>query len=200
MWCIHTAFQPGFAKRRKLAGRARFSVSVVRELFNGLHTNPDTKYIELDKVSDSAIGLTKTEPRSKVRDLIDSDKTGETVRLFGRMVLAFKLQDGKIWFARIGQADFVDKALCGMKRDYDGVHWTMDELPVVEVVEEELKRLKVGSRLFRISWSAQWDHWRSRFRVNSQGNCSGTTRPTLIATFQQFFILWTFPFFSKTSN
>ena len=130
-------------KRRKVTGRARFSVSVVRELFELHHTDPHTKQTKLDKAFDSAINLAKTELRDKVRDLLDNDRTGDVAHLLGRMVLAFKLQGGKIWFSSDGQADFMDKALCSLRMHTDGVHWLMDEPLVVEVVEEELNRSNV---------------------------------------------------------
>ncbi|KAG0019239.1 hypothetical protein BGZ82_000211 [Podila clonocystis] len=131
------------AKRRKLTGRARFSASVVREIFELHHTEPHTKQTKLDKAFDSAIDLAKSELRDKVRDLMDNDSTGDVVHLLGRMVLAYKLQGGKIWFTSNGQADFMDKALCSLRMHSDGVHWLMDEPLVVEVVEEELNRSNV---------------------------------------------------------
>ncbi|KAF9299630.1 hypothetical protein BGZ74_008826 [Mortierella antarctica] len=130
-------------KRRKVIGRARFSVSVVRELFEFHHTDPHTKQTRLDRAFDSAIDLSKTELRAKVRELLAIDRTGDVVHLLGRMVLAYKLQGGKMWFSSDSQADFVDKALCSVRVHSDGVHWLMNEPLVVEVVEEELNRLNV---------------------------------------------------------
>lgn len=127
-------------KRRKVTGRARFSVNVVRELFELHYPDPHTKQTILDKAFDSAIDLAKTELRGKVRELLGNDRTGDVARLLGRMVLAYKLQGGKIWFTSDAQADFMDKALCSLRMHSDGVHWLMDEPLVVEVVEEELSR------------------------------------------------------------
>jgi hypothetical protein len=78
-----------------------------------------------------------------VLNLLEGDKTGEIAHLLGRMVLAYKLQGGRIWFASESQADFMNKALCSLQMHNDGVHWLMDEPLVVEVVEEELKRSNV---------------------------------------------------------
>ncbi|KAI8595212.1 hypothetical protein EDD21DRAFT_448798 [Dissophora ornata] len=55
------------------------------------------------------------------------------------MVLAYRLQDGKISFSSDKQSDFVDKALCKLRLHPDGIHLVIDEPMVVEVVEEELK-------------------------------------------------------------
>ncbi|KAF9139415.1 hypothetical protein BGX30_007983 [Mortierella sp. GBA39] len=133
-------------KRRKLAGRARFSVAVVRELFNLQHTSPHTKQARLEKAFDSAIDRVSLDLRNKVQDLLRRDTTGEVARLLGRMVLAFKLQGGKMWFASTTHVDFMDKALCALRAHNDGVHWVMDELLVVEVVEEVLEQSNVDIR------------------------------------------------------
>ncbi|KFH73046.1 hypothetical protein MVEG_00271 [Podila verticillata NRRL 6337] len=130
-------------KRQKLTGRPRFSVSVVREFFEFYHTDPHTKQTKLEKAFDSVIGLAKTEPCDKMRDLLYGDRTGEVVHLLGRMVLAFKLHGGKIWVAIKAQVDFINKASCSLRVHGDGAHWLMDEPFVVEVVEEELKRSNV---------------------------------------------------------
>ncbi|KAF9972495.1 hypothetical protein BGZ75_001481, partial [Mortierella antarctica] len=119
-------------KRRKLTGRARFSVSVIRELFEFHHTDPQTKQTKLEMACDSAINLSKTELRNKVRELLENDSTGDVVHLLGRMVLAYRLQGGKIWFASNAQVDFMDKALCTLRVHSDGVQWLMDEPLVVE--------------------------------------------------------------------
>jgi hypothetical protein len=131
------------AKRRMLTGRVRLSVSVARELFEYHHAEPHTKQARLDKALDLAIERAKTELCDKVLNLLESAKTGEVAHLLGRMVLAYKLQGGRIWFASDSQADFMDKALCSLRMHSDGVHWLMDEPLVVEVVEEELKRSNV---------------------------------------------------------
>ncbi|KAF8975379.1 hypothetical protein BGZ52_008954, partial [Haplosporangium bisporale] len=130
-------------KRQKLTGRPRFSVSVVREFFEFYHTDPHTKQTKLEKAFDSVIGLAKTESRDKMRDLLYGDRTGEVVHLLGRMVLAFKLHGGKIWFASKAQVDFINKASCSLRVHGDGAHWLMDEPFVVEVVEKEMKRSNV---------------------------------------------------------
>jgi hypothetical protein len=82
-------------KRRKLTGRARFSVSIVRELYELHHTDPVTKQTKLERPFDSAIDLAKTELRDKVQGLLANDKTGDVTHLLGRLVLAYKLQGGK---------------------------------------------------------------------------------------------------------
>ncbi|KAG0035316.1 hypothetical protein BGZ81_009812 [Podila clonocystis] len=132
-------------KCQKLIGRPRFSVSVVRELFELYHIDCHTKQTKLEKAFDSAIDRAKTELREKVQNLLGGDRTGEVAHLLGRMVLAFKLQGGKTWFASKAQVDFMDKALCSLRVHSDGVHWLMDEPLVVEVVEEELKKSNMDS-------------------------------------------------------
>ncbi|KAF9214440.1 hypothetical protein BGZ59_003688 [Podila verticillata] len=98
-------------KRRKLTGRTRFSVSVVRELFEFHHTNPHTKQTNLGKA------LIQRLPYQRLNCVITYDTFWTTMgpamsHMFSaRMVLAYKLQGGKIWFTGDGQADFVDKAL-----------------------------------------------------------------------------------------
>ncbi|KAG9063736.1 hypothetical protein KI688_003848 [Linnemannia hyalina] len=130
-------------KLRKLTGRAQFSVSVIRELFKLNHTNPHTKQARLEKAFDSAINLVSIQLRGRVRELLGGDTTGEVVHLLGRMVLAFKLQGGKVWFARKAQVKFMDNALCALRVHSGSVHWLMDESLVVEVVEEELEHSNV---------------------------------------------------------
>ncbi|KAG0330809.1 hypothetical protein BG004_001975 [Podila humilis] len=128
-------------KRLNLTGRPRFSVSVVRELFK-LDNDPCSKQTKLDKAVDSAINQEKEALCSNVRDLLDNDTTGEIAHLLGRMVLAYKLQGGNVWFSGCSQADFINKALCSVHIvAYDT--WLMDEPLVVEVVEEELVRSNV---------------------------------------------------------
>ncbi|KAK3805922.1 MAG: hypothetical protein J3Q66DRAFT_360046 [Benniella sp.] len=143
------------AKRRKLTGRARFSVSVIRELFELRHIEPLCKQAKLDQALESAINQAKGELRDKVRSLLHNDRDGNTAHLFSRMVLAYKLQGGKIWFTSNSQADFVDKALCRLRMDNDCVHWLMDEPLVVEVVEEELRRSNVDP--FFLEYLSQLD-------------------------------------------
>ncbi|KAG0335184.1 hypothetical protein BG004_000104 [Podila humilis] len=132
---------------RKLTGRARFSVSVVDELFERYRIASYSKQDRLEQAFESAIELAKTGLKHKVQRLLNNDVTGEVVHLLGRMVVAFKFQGGKIWFANETQVDFIDSALCDMRIHSDGVQWLMDEPIVVEVVEEELQKLNVDPRL-----------------------------------------------------
>ncbi|KAG0360734.1 hypothetical protein BGZ54_009410 [Gamsiella multidivaricata] len=126
------------AKCQELMGRPRFSLSVINKLI-GCHSDQESKQTMLDEAIDSAIENVLTGLRSKVRSIIDSDKTGETVRLVGRMVLAYEFQGGKISFASISQFDFVDKALCRLQSDPDGTCLIMSEPLVVKAVKKESK-------------------------------------------------------------
>ncbi|GJJ77536.1 hypothetical protein EMPS_09895 [Entomortierella parvispora] len=129
-------------KRQKLTGRARFSASVVTEMFECRHIEPhSSKQAKLDKVVDLAIARSKLSLQAGVRQLLTDDETGDVAHLLGRMVLAYKLHGGKTQFSISTQADFVDKAVCSLQLQKDGVNWLMEEPLVVEVVEEELKLL-----------------------------------------------------------
>ena len=112
------------AKRRKLAGRARFVVDVVNRL-----TKPsapgDDKQVVLEKAIDNSIEHTMDGLRGSVRSILASDQSGCMARLLSRMVLAYHLHGGKISFAGKDQADFVDKALCKLPPHPDGVHLVM---------------------------------------------------------------------------
>ncbi|KAG0277857.1 hypothetical protein BGZ96_002687 [Linnemannia gamsii] len=126
------------AKRRKLTGRARFSVDIVRRLATRCSSQDSKQAILVDAV-DKSIEHTMNGLRAGVRTILESDKTGEAARLLSRMVLAFHLQDAKISFSSQQQSDFVDKALCRLRPHSDGIHLVMDEPIVVEAVEAELK-------------------------------------------------------------
>lgn len=125
------------AKRRKLAGRPRFSVDVVKRLATGC-TSLDTKQATLVDAIDKSMEHTMNGLRTGIRTLLESDKTGKAARLLCRMVLAYHLQDGKISFSSQQQSDFVNKALCRLRPHPDGIHLVMDELMVIEAVQEEL--------------------------------------------------------------
>ena len=126
------------AKRRKLAGRARFSIDVINRL-----TKPsspgDSKQAVLNEAIDKSIEHTMDGLRRGVRTLLTNDHAGGTARLLSQMVLAYHLHDGKISFAGKDQSDFVDNALCRLQPHPDGVHLIMDEPMVVEAVEEVLR-------------------------------------------------------------
>ncbi|KAG0268150.1 hypothetical protein BGZ95_002588 [Linnemannia exigua] len=126
------------AKRRKLTGRARFSVDVVKRLATHCSSQDSKQAILVDAV-DKSIEHTMCGLRIGVRTILESDKTGEAARLLSRMVLAYHLQDAKISFSSQQQSDFVDKALCRLRPHSDGVHLVMDEPMVIEAVQEELK-------------------------------------------------------------
>ncbi|KAF8924896.1 hypothetical protein BGZ47_003626 [Haplosporangium gracile] len=126
------------AKRRKLTGRARFSVDVVKRLATRCSSR-DSKQVDLHDAVDKSIEHTINGLRAGVRIILENDKTGEAARLLGRMVLAYHLQDGKISFSSQQQSDFVDKALCRLRPHPDGIHLVLDEPMVVEAVQEELK-------------------------------------------------------------
>ncbi|KAF8920501.1 hypothetical protein EDD21DRAFT_449173 [Dissophora ornata] len=126
------------AKRRKLVGRARFSVDVVNRLTK--NSSPgDSKQVALENAVDQSIEKTMASLRRGVRTILASDQAGSMARLLSRMVLAYHLHGGKISFAGKDQSDFVDKALCRLRPHPDGVHFVMDEPMVVEAVEIELK-------------------------------------------------------------
>ncbi|KAF9408942.1 hypothetical protein BGZ94_002143 [Podila epigama] len=126
------------AKRRKLSGRARFSLGIINHL---VATGPthESKQATLDSAITHTIEHVKSGLRRAVCTILEGDKTGEAARLLCRMVLAYHLQDSKISFSSTLQSDFVDKALCKLRAHPDGVHLIMDEPMVVEAVEEELK-------------------------------------------------------------
>ncbi|KAF7730065.1 hypothetical protein EC973_003010 [Apophysomyces ossiformis] len=113
------------AKRRKLTGRARFTMGVVTELLQCPDIKSNSEQQTLDKAFDSAIETAKDGIRHSIQRLIKNDKTGEIRRLLGRM------------------ADFVDKALCSLRSEYYDFYYVMDEPLVVEVAEEELKMSNV---------------------------------------------------------
>ncbi|KAG0212245.1 hypothetical protein BGX28_006598 [Mortierella sp. GBA30] len=125
-------------KRRKLAGRARFSIDVVNRLTKA-SSPEDSKQAVLDNAIDKSIEHTMDGLRSGVRTILSNDPAAGLARLLCRMVLAYHLHGGKISFAGKEQADFVDKALCRLQPHPDGVHLVMDEPMVVEAVEDELK-------------------------------------------------------------
>jgi hypothetical protein len=126
------------AKRRKLSGRARFSLGIINHI---VETGPtqDSKQDILDNAINYTIEHVKNGLRSGIRTILTSDKTGEAAQLLCRMVLAYHLQDGKISFSSNQQSDFVDKALCRLRPHPDGIHLIMDEPMVIEAVQEELK-------------------------------------------------------------
>ncbi|KAG0008728.1 hypothetical protein BGZ82_004485, partial [Podila clonocystis] len=126
------------AKRRKLSGRARFSLGIIKRL-DVTDQTQFSKQATLDSAVDRTIEHVKHELRDGVRTILESDKSGEAARLLSRMVLAYHLQDAKISFSSQQQSDFVNKALCRLRQHPDGVHLIMDEPMVVEAVEEELK-------------------------------------------------------------
>ncbi|KAF9344864.1 hypothetical protein BGX34_005264, partial [Mortierella sp. NVP85] len=128
------------AKYRRLCGRARLAINVVQNLI-ATGSKDDTKQAILDKAIDEAFKAIKSRLREGVRTILNSDQTVEAAQLLARMVLAYKLNDGKISFPSNEQSDFVDRALCRLRLEPDNVHYIMDEPLVVEVVEEELKAL-----------------------------------------------------------
>jgi len=128
------------AKRQKLSGRARFATSVIVHLSDPANITSSKQEV-LDRAMDRAIEQSKEGVRGKIRGILDSYKMNSSViHLLCRMVLAYKLQHGRISFARDDEADFVKSALCSLHKDHDDYHWVMDEPLVVEVVEEELRR------------------------------------------------------------
>ncbi|KAK3840965.1 MAG: hypothetical protein J3R72DRAFT_446220 [Linnemannia gamsii] len=126
------------AKRRKLSGRARFSIGIINRLVATGSTQA-CKQATLDNAINYTIEHVKGALRSGVRPILQSDQTGEAARLLCRMVLAYRLSDAKISFSSQQQYDFVDKALCRLKPHSDGIHLIMDEPLVVEAVEDELQ-------------------------------------------------------------
>ncbi|KAG9068930.1 hypothetical protein KI688_011226 [Linnemannia hyalina] len=126
------------AKRRKLRGRARFSVDVVKRLATPC-SSQDSKQAALVDAVDKSIEHTTNGLRVGVRTILERDNTGEAARLLSRMVLAYHLQDAKISFSSQQQVDFVDKALCRLRPHSDDIHLILDEPMVVEAVEAELR-------------------------------------------------------------
>jgi hypothetical protein len=151
-------------KHWMLTGRAQFSVSVVRHLFN-CYSDQHSKQINLDNAINTAIGQIMADLKSKVRGLIGIDKTGKAARLLGRMVLAYKLQGGKIWFESIEQSDFVNNALCGLRPHFNDVHLIMDEPMVVEAVQETLEDMDVDPEFLK--YLDQFNRIITNFGINS---------------------------------
>ncbi|KAF9164598.1 hypothetical protein DFQ26_001253 [Actinomortierella ambigua] len=124
-------------KRRKLSGRARFSLGIISRLAETDLTRKSKQAI-LNHVIDLTIEHVKYYLRDSVQAILVNDRTGEASRLLYRMVLASHLGGGNISFSSSQQSDFVDRALCRLQRHPDGVHLIMDEPMVIEAVEEEL--------------------------------------------------------------
>jgi len=131
------------AKRQRLTGRPRFSANVIGHLMEKNDSDTDTKQDVLNCAIDSAIDQAKNGLKIIMCNLLTNDKTGKIAHLLSRMVLAYKLHNGKVSFASILEADFVNNALCSLHNDSDGIHLIMDEPLVIEVVEEELKSRNV---------------------------------------------------------
>ncbi|RUP43600.1 hypothetical protein BC936DRAFT_136959, partial [Jimgerdemannia flammicorona] len=126
-------------KKRRLRGRFRFTTSIVNEIIKYGHSSQSKQEI-LDEAIDSSIKNSKDLIRNNVHKLLVSDKAGMIKHLFSRMVIADKLKSGKVAFAQLEELDFVNYALCALRKDNDDYHWVTDEPIVVEVMEEELKR------------------------------------------------------------
>ncbi|CAG8649474.1 6880_t:CDS:1, partial [Paraglomus occultum] len=126
------------AKQQKLIiiGRPRFSASVIGQLND---SNMQPKQHVFNCAVDSAINQNKKDLKIMVRSLL-TNKAFNTAHLLGRMVLAYKLHNGKISFAQTSNADFVNHALCSLSEDSDDMHLIMNEPLVIDAVEEELKR------------------------------------------------------------
>ncbi|KAG0247823.1 hypothetical protein DFQ27_001554, partial [Actinomortierella ambigua] len=125
-------------KRRRLSGRARFSLGIINYLV-ATGSTQDFKQNILENGVEKTIEDVKRDLRNGIRSILANDLTGEASRLLCWMVLANHRQDVKISFPSIQQSDFVDKALCRPQEHPDGIHLIMDEPLVVEAVEEELK-------------------------------------------------------------
>jgi hypothetical protein len=132
------------AKWQKLTGRPRFSASVISELVKNGDSVAYTKQEALDRAIDLAIDHAKISLKGKISSLLAKDNACITTHLLSRMVLAYKL---RISFTHTSEYDFVESALCCMTKDSDGIHLTLDELLVIEVVEEELKSRKINPAL-----------------------------------------------------
>lgn len=126
------------AKRRKLSGRARFSLGIIRRLI-ATDLTQIPKQATLDTAVNETIEHVKRGIRDSVRTILASDMTNTAAGLLCRMVLAYRLRGRKVSFSSQGQSDFVNKALCRLRQHPDGVHVIMDESIVIEAVEEELK-------------------------------------------------------------
>jgi len=126
------------AKRRRLTGRPRFSASVISQL-EKQDSDTCTKQEVLNSAIDSAIDQAKSDLKDMICDLLTNDKTGKIAHLLSRMVLAYKLHNGKTSFANNTETDFVNNALCSLHKDSDEYHLIMDEPLVIEVVKEKLK-------------------------------------------------------------
>lgn len=125
-------------KRRKLSGRVRFSLGIIKRLL-AIEPTQISKQATLDNAIDETIEYVKRGLRDDVRTILASDKTDTAAELLCRMVLAYRLRGNKVSFSTQEQSEFVNKALCRLRQHPDGVHLIMDEFIVIEAVEEELK-------------------------------------------------------------
>ncbi|KAG0162028.1 hypothetical protein DFQ30_004415, partial [Apophysomyces sp. BC1015] len=130
-------------KRLLLTGRPRFSIRVVERLITGNHHGQESKQKLLENALDKTIQQSKDDLEDSVRKIINKDRSGEIVKLLSRMVIAYKLWNGKISFENDTTVDFIQSSLCNLQGESDGVHFTIDEPLVVKVVETTLKKLGV---------------------------------------------------------
>ncbi|KAF9126318.1 hypothetical protein BGW39_006715 [Mortierella sp. 14UC] len=106
-----------------------------------LYPTQISKQATLDNAVDRTIEHVKHGLRDGVQSILESDKTDKASRFLCRMALANHLHGGKISFSSSKQSEFVNKALCRLRQDPDGVHLIMDEPTMDKAVGEELKTL-----------------------------------------------------------
>lgn len=166
-------------KCRKLSGRARFSLGII----NRLITYPAliSKQATLDNAVDQTIENLMCCLRDGVRSILESGKTGEASHLLCRMVLANHLHGGNISFLSSKHFGFVNKALCRLRHDTDGVHLIMDEPIVVEAVAGVLKDSAFSEYLDQLYQIV------INFGIasTSKGECTGTTCSLITSALQR---------------
>ena len=91
-------------KHRKLSGRARFSLGIIKRLI-AIEPTQISKQATLDNAIDETIEYVKRGLRDDVRTILASDKTDTAAGLLCRMVLAYRLRGNKVSFSTQEQSE-----------------------------------------------------------------------------------------------
>jgi len=124
--------------KRLLAGRKRFAVSVISELF--LMGDDGTK--DKQEVWDAAVATTIKQIKENLAEKIEEAKKNEYLRdILSRVVIASKQSGGTMTFPTRSDVDLVNLGLCGLtwEGDDDQFHWRMEEPLVVETAMQLLE-------------------------------------------------------------
>ncbi|KAF9198853.1 hypothetical protein BGZ49_000218 [Haplosporangium sp. Z 27] len=130
------------SKKQKLCGRARFGARVIKELTCLHDSGTESKQQLIDKAMDRTIRLMKDDLVTEIESKLEKYK--DSIPLLCRMVMAFKLQHGRLSFPYQPEYDFVNN-LCALRRNSNGFHWVMDEPLVIDAVEEVLRNKSVDA-------------------------------------------------------